>query len=260
MIKESEEDRQETALDANKVIKFSEEDTLGKVVSDKKLICTLGVAPIQNIESELQYSCGFDKLGFLCGFKFISNFQNMVGKKFFVVFVPKLKSHIMRQQIRGRSSWYIWEWVNSTEVNVLSKDAALNKFGFDIDLFFASDFFKAAIPRFLKTVKKALAQDVPAKIEAAVAAGANPAEFRRYVRAIEDSFSTLDASKASTAFNLGNSSNGETKIYRANKSYALDHFSKKKAEEEKAKKKQEFLAWLAARNKNLAAQQTTGES
>jgi len=67
----------------------------------------------------------------------------------------------MRQQARGRSSWYIWEWLSSTEVNVLSKDAALKKFGFDIDLFFNSDLFKASIPRFLKIVKQSLAQDVP---------------------------------------------------------------------------------------------------
>lgn len=252
MTRESEED-QVQAAEGNKPVKFSEEAALGGVVSEKKLMCTLGVKPIQNLEKELQYSCGFDKLGFLCGFKFVSSFQGSVGKKFFVVFVPKLKSHIMRQQARGRSSWYIWEWLSSTEVNVLSKDAALKKFGFDIDLFFNSDLFKASIPRFLKIVKQSLAQDVPQKIKMAEEAGANPLEFKRYVRAIEDSFSTLDASKASSSFNLGNSSDGESKIYRANKTYELDHFDKR-AEEEKAKKKNEFLAWMAARNKRIADQ------
>lgn len=249
---ESEEERIE-AEEGDKEVKFSEEASLGGVVSEKKLLCTLGVKPIQNLEKELQYSCGFDKLGFLCGFKFVSSFQGQVGKKFFVVFVPKLKSHIMRQQARGRSSWYIWEWLSNTEVNVLSKDAALRKFGFDIDLFFNSDFFKDSVPRFLKIVKQSLAQDVPQKIKMAEEAGANPLEFRRYVKAIEDSFAILDADKASLAFNLGNSANGESKIYRANKSYELDHFDKR-AEEEKAKKKNEFLAWMAARNKKIADQ------
>lgn len=98
--------------------------------------------------------------------------------------MPKLKSSIMRQQARGRSSWYIWEWLSSTEVNVLSKDAALKKLGFDIDLFFRSDVFKAAVPRFLKTVKQALAQDVPQKIRAATEAGMNSRELERYVKAI----------------------------------------------------------------------------
>jgi len=136
---------------------------------------------------------------------------------------------------------------------VLSKDAAMNKFGFDIDLFFNSDVFKTAVPRFLKTVKASLAQDVPQKIKAAEDAGANPLEFKRYVRAIEDSFSVLNSSNAGASFNLGNSSDGESKIYRANKSYDLDHFNKR-AEEEKAKKRNEFLAWMAARNKKIADQ------
>lgn len=252
MTRESEEDRLE-AKSGSKEVKFSEEASLGGVVSKKDLICTLGIEPIKNLEKELQFSCGFDKLGFLCGFKFESSFQGSVGKKFFVVFVPKLKSHIMRQQARGRSSWYIWEWLSSTEVNVLSKAAALKKFGFDIDLFFNSNVFKASIPRFVKVVKAALAWDVPQKIKAAEEAGQNSLQFKRYVRAIEDSLQTLDASKASSSFNLGNSADGESKIYRANKTYELDHFDKR-AEEEKAKKKNEFLAWMAARNKRIADQ------
>ena len=42
----------------------------------------------------------------------------------------------------------------------------MKKFGFDIDLFFNSDLFKAAIPKFLKAVRKALDTDIPEKIEA----------------------------------------------------------------------------------------------
>ena len=259
MIRESEEDRLE-AKSGSKEVKFSEEASLGGVVSKKDLICTLGIEPIKNLEKELQFSCGFDKLGFLCGFKFESSFQGSVGKKFFVVFVPKLKSHIMRQQARGRSSWYIWEWLSRTEVNVLSKDAALKKFGFDIDLFFNSNVFKASIPRFVKVVKAALAWDVPQKIKAAEEAGQNPLQFKRYVRAIEDSLQTLDESKASSSFNLGNSADGESKIYRANKSYELDHFDKKAEEEKANKKKNEFLAWMAARNKRIIDQKKAEQS
>ena len=59
-------------------------------------------------------------------------------------------------------------------------------------------------------------------------------------------------------FNLGNSADGESKIYRANKTYELDHFDKR-AEEEKAKKKNEFLAWMAARNKNIADAQKASQ-
>lgn len=249
---ESEEDHAQAA-EGNKTIKFSEEAALGGVVSEKKLICALGVAPMQNAEQELQFACGFDKLGFLCGFKFVSSFQRSAGKKFLVVFVPKLKSSIMRQQARGRSSWYIWEWLSGTEVNVLSKDAALKKLGFDIDLFFRSDVFKTAVPRFLKTVKQALAQDVPQKIRDAAEAGMNPRELERYVKAIQDSFATLGASRADTSFNLGNSPTGELKVYRANKSYALDHFAKRAEEERAAAKKNDFLAWRAAQNMHAAA-------
>lgn len=254
MTRESEEDQVQVA-EGNKPVKFSEEASLGGVVSERKLLCTLGVKPIQNLEKELQFACGFDKLGFLCGYKFISSFPQAFGKKFFVIFVPKLKSHIMRQQARGRSSWYIWEWLSSTEVNVLSKDAALKKFGFDIDLFFNSDVFKDTVPKFLKLVKKALAQDVPQKLKAAEEAGKNPMSFKRYIRSIEDSFSTLEASKDGSSFNLGNSSDGKLKIYRASNSYELNHFDKKAAEEKKTKQKNEFLAWMAARNRKLAAQQ-----
>ena len=42
---ESEEERIE-AEKGNKEVKFSEEAMLGGVVSDKKLLCTLGVKPI----------------------------------------------------------------------------------------------------------------------------------------------------------------------------------------------------------------------
>ena len=247
------ENNQKDVVQGLKTVDFSEEPSLGGVVSEKKLICTLGVKPIQNIEKELQFACGFDKLGFLCGFKFVSSFQKSFGKKFFVVFVPKLKSHIMRQQARGRSSWYIWEWISNTDVNVLSRDAAISKFGFDIDLFFASDLFKASVPRFVKVVKSALATDVPQKKKMAEEAGANSHELRRYIKAIEDSFSTLVASKASSSFNLGSNSDDGPKMYRANKSYELDHFDKRAEDEKKAKKRNEFLAWMAARNSRIAS-------
>lgn len=74
MIKNESEEDHAQAAEGNKVVKFSEEATLGGVVSEKKLVCTLGVAPVQNVERELQFACGFDKLGFLCGFKFVSSF------------------------------------------------------------------------------------------------------------------------------------------------------------------------------------------
>ena len=45
MIRESEED-QVQAEEGNKPVKFSEEPALGGVVSEKKLLCTLGAKPI----------------------------------------------------------------------------------------------------------------------------------------------------------------------------------------------------------------------
>ena len=245
-----------------KLVKFSEEASLGKVVSERALVCQLGVSPIRDLERQLQFACGFDKLGFLCGFRFISSFPESRGKRFYVVFVPKLKSSIMRQQARGRSSWYVWEWNSSTDVNVLSQDATMKKFGFDIDLFFNSDLFKAAIPKFLKAIRKALDTDIPEKIEADQVDALLARDLKRYMRAIEDSLKTLASGNASSTFNLGGSADGQTKIYRASHSYELDHFQKRareeaeKAKEEEAKKaKDGFLAWLAARNQKIAAQQ-----
>lgn len=249
---ESEEDIEKAESNAQETVVFKEEASLGGVVSDKKLVCSIGVKPIQNIERELQIACGFDKLGFLCGFKFVSSFQKSAGRKFFVVFVPKLKSSIMRQQNRGRSSWYVWEWNSSTDVNVLSQPRTLEKFGFDIDKFFNSDYFKASIPKFLRVVKTALAGPIAAEIQNASSSLVN--ELKRYIRAISDSLSTLASGQASAAFNLGNSSDGESKIYRANSSYELDHFQQR-AREEQQKKRNDFLAWMAARNKSIASKE-----
>jgi len=124
-------------------------------------------------------------------------------------------------------SWYIWEWINSTDVNVLSREAALKKYGFDIDLFFNSDWFKKAVPRFVKTVKQGLSGEVAQIIDKQEKAGEATNKYRRYIRAIEDSFKTLESSNAGASFNLGNSSDGEHKVYRASKSYELDHFQKR---------------------------------
>jgi hypothetical protein len=49
---ESEEERLE-AKSGSKEVKFSEEASLGGVVSKKDLICTLGIEPIKNLEKEL---------------------------------------------------------------------------------------------------------------------------------------------------------------------------------------------------------------
>lgn len=261
-IKEDEEKNDQADQSSQEeLVTFAGNEALGEVVSGRKLLCQIGVTPITDLEKQLQFACGFDKLGFLCGFKFTSSYSGSVGKIFYVVFVPKLKSSIMRQQKKGRSSWYVWEWNNSTDVNVLSKSAALKKFGFDIDQFFKSDLFKSAIPKFLKAVRKALDVDIPLKIQAFQNDHSACREFNRYIKAIEDSLKTLKDSQHSTvaslSFNLGSSDDGETKIYRANKSYELDHFQKR-AKEEVQKSKNEFLAWLAARNQRIAADQKNG--
>ena len=232
---------------------FSKEDTLGGVVSDRALVCNLGVQPILNFERTLQYSCGFDKLGFLCGFKFTSS-KPVSNKTFFVVFVPKLKSSIMRQQRRGSSSWYVWEYIDPTSVNVLSQTLAMAKYGFDIDKFFQSDLFKRALPQFQKAIDTCLSGEVAAHISKLRTSDdpddhAEMRDLERYVKSIVDSLPTLvNSDAASRSFNLGNSSNGEKKIYRTAKSYELDHFQKRKRNEEAQKMVVDFKTWLAARN------------
>lgn len=237
------------AASSSQTVVFAQEDTLGKVVSEKKLISNLGVGEILNFKRRLQFSCGFDKLGFLCGFKFVSNRAEAKNKTFLVVFVPKLKSKIMRQQVRGRSSWYIWEYINSTEVNVLSQASALSTYGFDIDLFFKSDLFKLAVPKFVKAVEECLRTQVAdhmKKLESSEDGYLEAKELVRYIRAIQDSLPTLkDSQNASGIFNLGNSSDGESKVYRANKSYELDHFQKRQQLDQL---KADFKAWLATKD------------
>lgn len=248
---ESEEDI-EKAESGDQEVKFSEESSLGGVVSEKKILSNIGVKPIQNIERELQIACGFDKLGFLCGFKFVSSFQKSLGKKFFIVFVPKLKTSFMfRQHKRGLSSWYVWEWNSTTDVNVLSQPKTLEAFGFDIDLFFKSDYFKQAIPKFIAVAKQAIDGPITAEIKKIQDSGQPTNELKRYVKSITDALVVLKTGQASSMFNLGNSSDGVAKIYRANASYELDHFQQR-AREEKQKKRNEFLAWMAARNKSIA--------
>ena len=232
---------------------FSKEAALGGVVSSKALVCSLGIQPILNFERTLQRSCGFDKLGFLCGFKFTSN-KPVNNKTFFVVFVPKLKSSIMRQQRRGSSSWYIWEYIDPTSVNVLSQTSAMFKYGFDIDKFFQSDLFKQALPRFQKAINTCLNGEVAEHLQTLKSSElsadhARLKELERYVKSITDSLPILlNPEAAQNIFNLGNSSDGERKIYRASKSYELDHFQKRKRDEEFKKMATDFKTWLAARN------------
>lgn len=243
---------------AKEVVKFADCPTLGKVVAEKKLVCSLGISKTINFQKRLRFACGFDKLGFLCGFRFTTNKVGVKNKTFLVVFVPKLKSSIMRQQKRGRSSWYIWEYINPTIVNVMSSEKALKTYGFDVDAFFHSDLFKESVPKFLKVVKAGLKNEIDPYI--AKADVFESKELKRYVRAIEDSLQTLedsakDPDSASSKFNLGSSSDGESKVYRSGRNYELDHFQKRRQDDINAKIAQAVDQVMKDGKKDDASQQ-----
>lgn len=174
------------------MIKFKDDEFLGKTVKNTRLYCSIGVDPIKDL-FQLRYAGGGNKFSSLCGFMFDTAAEGAEFPRFMVSFVCKLRSKIYRQQQHNPSQWFIFRRINKSRVDVLDKKALLVNYGFDIDKFFDSDLFKTSIPKFEKCLKKGL-QDAEAFAKHQKD-DAIQTECRRYIKSISDSLPVMTQSK-----------------------------------------------------------------
>lgn len=174
------------------MVKFKDDEFLGKTVKSTRLYCSIGVEPIKNI-FQLRYAGGGNKFSSLCGFMFDTAAEGAEFPRFMISFVCKLRSKIYRQQQHNPSQWFIFRRINKNRVDVLDKKALLVNYGFDIDKFFDSDLFKTSIPKFEKCLKKGL------KDAETFAKGqkedAIQKECGRYIKSISESLPVMMQSK-----------------------------------------------------------------
>lgn len=143
------------------MIKFMTDEDLGGVVSNVTPIYkTIDLATVLQVNPTvspeifnqfLRETCN-SKFGFLFGFRFKTNDESIQHKLFSVVFVPKIKSALMRQETKGASYWEIWQHISTTEKRVLSAEAAKHVYGFDVEKFYDSDVFEDWVEKLIKIV------------------------------------------------------------------------------------------------------------
>ena len=120
------------------MVKFSEDDSLGKVITKKQMFCSIGVPPASPIKdlSTLAFAAGAKMFSVLCGWTFTTADPNAKYKSFIIGFVAKLRSKIYRQAVTNPSQWYILKPINFMRQDVLDKKTCLIQYRFDVDKFF----------------------------------------------------------------------------------------------------------------------------
>jgi len=77
------------------MVKFKDDEFLGKTVKSTRLYCSIGVEPIKDI-FQLRYAGGGNKFSSLCGFMFDTAAEGAEFPRFMISFVCKLRSKIYR--------------------------------------------------------------------------------------------------------------------------------------------------------------------
>ncbi len=137
------------------MVKFKDDPSLGQVVANRQMFASIGVEPITKV-SQISFAAGARKFSCLCGFVFTTVDPKTQYKTFIIAFVSKIRSKIYRQATRNPSQWFIMRRINAMRMDVLDKKALLINYGFDIDKFFDSDLFAAAVPKWEAAVKKGI--------------------------------------------------------------------------------------------------------
>lgn len=181
------------------MVKFSDDESLGKVVSKKQMFCSIGVEPLKKV-ADLAFAAGARKFSCLCGIDFTTADDKAEYKHFTIAFVSKIRSKIYRQANANPSQWFIFRKINPIRVDVLDKKALLVNYGFDIDKFFDSDLFKKILPQFEKYIKAGLsdAEQFKKKIEKKDVAQAK--EIQRYVDAINEALPLLKSTRCNDKY------------------------------------------------------------
>lgn len=179
------------------------------------------------------------KFSRLCGFTFKSNLENVTNKTFQIVYVPKLRATLIRNN-RGLSGWYCWEVLpNGNRENRSIRDI-FNIYQFDVTAFFHSDMFEKYVAIFTSNVNYALAHQVKDLLDS-IENHEQYTELNFYVSAIKKSIEEIknvqhyvaiqdDRATRTTADNP----NAIAKLaYNANKSYSLRDIDKQNREKNK---------------------------
>lgn len=148
----------ESKINESGIVKFNEDEDLGKVIAKKQLF-SFGAAPLTEFK-EIVFAAGGNKFSSLCGFRFTSKAETDY-KEFFIAFVCKLRSKIYRQASTNPSQWFIFKKISGKEMHCLSKDDLRNQYGFDIKKFFDSDYFQQSLVKFKAAIDKGLNTYVP---------------------------------------------------------------------------------------------------
>ena len=184
------------------------------------------------------------KFSCLCGFTFKPKNPNAPYKYFQIVYVPKLKGSLSRND-KALSGWYCWTVPSVVNRQVTSIQDMKRMFNFDVNKFFHCDLFEKYLKMFKANVSYALAHQVNQLVRSM---NGKPEynELVRHVNAVKDSLDMIDDVQQTvtpeTKYNDQNAPEyaqgsapkvGNAKIaYNADKTYGLRNLDKQKQHEE----------------------------
>ena len=128
-------------------------------VGQKEVNCFGGEGPVEDFETIKNYG-GFYRGKYLCYIKFVSK-VNPVNKNFCLALEAKANSSRFRAKTANQSKWFlVFRDVENKydDLQILDREYANLVFGFDVDKFFETDYFKSCVEIFKKTISKAIPQ------------------------------------------------------------------------------------------------------
>lgn len=173
------------------------------------------------------------KFSRLCGFTFKTNKKDAPTQTFQIVYVPKLKGPLTRNN-HGLHGWYCWMVLPNGDRNVVSISDMKRQYGFDVNKFFHTDYFQEWYPVFQSNIRYALDNQIKELIDNSIESDEYN-ELIRYVNAIKDSVPKMDEVMQVVTYDTKHNDEdvpdyakgsapdvGDAKIaYNANKSYRL---------------------------------------
>lgn len=148
--------------------------TAFKDIIDVENITTYSFGASENdfTPERILFAGGGNKFSALCGFSFkllkqdtekvASTIAPDTELKSFdfeglkILYCPKMRSKIFRKDPVARHKWFAMGIISKDRWQVLSKEDLKNTTGFDIDLFFQTDFFKKNVEKFKKLITHGL--------------------------------------------------------------------------------------------------------
>lgn len=181
-----------------KTINFEKTPGLGNVVKKAKAFCKL-TKNMKSVSSKyiigdfnipLFHGLAGHKFSRICGFTFESNKPQIQHPIFQLVYVPKLKATMTRND-KGLSGWYCWEVISDQHRNITSISAMKTIYDFDVNAFFHSDMFEKCIPVFKSNINYVIDNQIK-DLLLHTTDDAELRELKFYVNAIKESMKTID--------------------------------------------------------------------